>query len=56
VSGRESRTGFFAKPTYRTKSGKAQLAVYFQAAPRRGESGEPMQPFYSSSKIDESGA
>ncbi|WP_134681455.1 hypothetical protein [Paracoccus ravus] len=33
-------TGFFVKPAYRTKAGKVQLAVYFQAALRRGEDGE----------------
>ena len=40
MSGRRHPTGFFVKPAYRTKSGKAQLAVYFQAPPRRGENGE----------------
>ncbi|MDT1064676.1 hypothetical protein RM190_22665 [Paracoccus sp. CPCC 101403] len=32
--------GFFVKPAYRTKSGKVQFAVYFQAPPRRGTNGE----------------
>ncbi|MTH61828.1 hypothetical protein [Paracoccus litorisediminis] len=40
MSGGRHPTGFFVKPAYRTKTGKAQLAVYFQAAPRRGENGE----------------
>ena len=40
MTNRRHLTGFFVKPAYRTKSGKAQLAVYFQAPPRRGENGE----------------
>ncbi|MDS9470228.1 hypothetical protein RGQ15_22030 [Paracoccus sp. MBLB3053] len=40
MSDRRYPTGFFVKPAYRTKSGKAQLAIYVQAPPRRGEDGE----------------
>lgn len=39
------QSGFFVKPAYRTKSGKLQLAIYFQPAAVAGPNGERvMQP------------
>ena len=41
-SGSAPKAGFFVKPIYRTKTGRLQLALYFQAAPRVGANGEKL--------------
>ncbi|SMO99089.1 hypothetical protein [Paracoccus laeviglucosivorans] len=41
-AGRVPKAGFFVKPVYKTKSGKLQLAIYFQAAARTGPEGETL--------------
>jgi len=41
-SGPAPKAGFFVKPIYRTKTGRLQLAIYFQAAARVGANGEKL--------------
>ena len=41
-SGPAPKAGFFVKPIYRTNTGRLQLAIYFQAAPRTAANGETL--------------